>query len=71
LQVLDVSDHAVQVGKPYGSEHWEILNSVINPSYPLKHDKVLVSVDDTQVGGSATQLFEASCQTDQLLVLQV
>ena len=42
LQVLSNSDQAVQVGEPYGSEHCEALNSVINPSYPLVHDKFLV-----------------------------
>jgi hypothetical protein len=71
LQVLDVSDQDVQVGKPYGSEHCEALNSVINPSYPLAHDKVLVSVAGMQVGGSGMQLSEASIQADQLLALQV
>jgi hypothetical protein len=71
LQVLDISDQDVQVGMPYGSEHWEILNSVINPSKPLAHDKALVSVVDIQVGGSATQLFDASIQSDQLPALQV
>jgi hypothetical protein len=32
--VFDVTDHDVHVGKPYGSEHAEVLNSVINPLYP-------------------------------------
>ena len=34
VQVFDVVDHDVQVGEPYGSEHSELLDSVINPLYP-------------------------------------
>ena len=32
LQVLYISDHAVQVGEPYGSEQIEVLCSCNNPS---------------------------------------
>ena len=35
MQVLDVSNQAVHVGEPYGSEHWEVLDSVIKPLYPV------------------------------------
>ena len=31
VQVSDVVDHDVQVGEPYGSEHAELLDSVISP----------------------------------------
>jgi len=31
VQVSEVTDQAVHVGKPYGSEHCELLDSVINP----------------------------------------
>ena len=31
VQVFNVVDQAVQVGEPYGSEHIEVLDSVINP----------------------------------------
>jgi len=34
LQVSNISNHAVQVGKPYGSEQIEVLCSCNNPSYP-------------------------------------
>jgi hypothetical protein len=30
-QVFDVVDQAVQIGEPYGSEHCELLDSVIKP----------------------------------------
>jgi hypothetical protein len=32
VQVFDTIDHDVQVGEPYGSEHREVLDSVIKPS---------------------------------------
>ena len=32
VQVFDTVDHDVQVGEPYGSEHIEVLDSVIKPS---------------------------------------
>jgi len=32
LQVSNIVDHEVQVGKPYGSEHIEVLCSCNNPS---------------------------------------
>ena len=35
MQVLDVVDHAVHVGEPYGSEHTEVLDSIIKPLYPV------------------------------------
>ena len=70
LQVLDIVDHAVQVGEPYGSEHIELLCSCNNPSKPLAHATCLVSVDSIHVGGSCVQLLEVVVQADQLCVLQ-
>ena len=35
MQVFDVADHAVHVGEPYGSEHTEVLDSIIKPLYPV------------------------------------
>jgi hypothetical protein len=34
LQVSNIVDHAVQIGKPYRSEHIEVLCSCNNPSNP-------------------------------------
>jgi len=34
VQVSEVTDQAVHVGEPYGSEHIELLDSVIKPLYP-------------------------------------
>ena len=34
IQVFDIVDQDVQVGEPYGSEHIEVLDSVIKPLYP-------------------------------------
>ena len=71
LQVLYISDHTVQVGEPYGSEHIELLCSRIEPSKPFKHPRVLVSVDSMHVGGFGVQLSEVVVQSVHWLLLQV
>lgn len=71
VQVSDIVDHAVQVGEPYGSPHTEVLDSVINPVYPVWHVTCLVSVELIHVGGSGVQLLEVVVQALQLCVEQV
>jgi hypothetical protein len=66
LQVSNIVDHAVQVGEPYGSEQIEILCSCNNPSNPVEHVSVLVSVDSIHVGGFGVQLLELVVQPVQL-----
>jgi hypothetical protein len=66
LQVSNIVDHAVQVGEPYGSEQIETLCSCNNPSNPVEHVSVLVSVDSIHVGGFGVQLLELVVQPVQL-----
>ena len=65
LQVLYISNQVVQVGEPYGSEQIETLCSCNNPSNPVEHVSVLVSVDSIHVGGSGVQLLEVVVQPVQ------
>lgn len=66
LQVSNITDHAVHIGEPYGSEQIECLCSCEKPSKPAKQLNCLVSTDSIHVGGSGVQLLEVVVQAVQL-----